>query len=45
MANLWLKSAQKIVIPQLKQVELDGAYSDQGLVFPGPLGGPINPSD
>ena len=22
----------------LKQVELDGAYSDQGLVFPGPLG-------
>ena len=28
----------------LRQVELDGAYSDQGLVFPGPLGGPIDPS-
>ena len=28
----------------LRQVELDGAYSDQGLVFPGSLGGPIDPS-
>jgi integrase len=28
----------------LRQVELGGAYSDQGLVFPGPLGGPIDPS-
>ena len=28
----------------LRQVELDGAYSHQGLVFPGPLGGPIDPS-
>ena len=28
----------------LKQVELDGLYSDQGPVFPGALGGPIDPS-
>ena len=28
----------------LRQVELYGAYSDQGLVFPGSLGGPIDPS-
>ena len=28
----------------LRQVELDGAYSDQGLVFPGSLGGPIDRS-
>ena len=28
----------------MRQVELDGAYSDQGLTFPGPLGGPIDPS-
>jgi len=25
-------------------VERDGAYKDQGLVFPGPLGGPLDPS-
>ena len=28
----------------LKYVELDGAFFDQGLVFPGPLGAPIDPS-
>ena len=28
----------------LDQVELCGAYQDQGLVFPGPLGGPVDPS-
>ena len=28
----------------LYQVELDGIYQDQGLVFPGPMGGPLDPS-
>ncbi len=28
----------------LHQVELCGAFQDQGLVFPGPLGGPLDPS-
>jgi integrase len=28
----------------LEQVRLDGAYEDRGFVFPGPLGGPLDPS-
>ena len=28
----------------LRQVEMEGAYIDQGLVFPGPQGGPLDPS-
>ena len=28
----------------LYQIELDGVYQDHGLVFSGPLGGPLDPS-
>ena len=28
----------------LYQIELDGVYRDHGLVFSGPLGGPLDPS-
>lgn len=27
----------------LRQIELEGAYRDSGLLFPGPLGEPLNP--